>query len=643
MQSQILLSLSILAVISMNLQCQLEWTEILMSASGIPFSSNSSTMLQYSGLKLNNLGNYDSCNSLSYSKYVIIGYNAIPIILQTFCGPSICTEEDYYQASYLIGEESPEYLVIFPEEYQKTYYSDYSESAKKMIMLVLLLVLVGISATIYDLAFKNPEVFLSDFILLFSIKNNLKLFFQSRSIEKTGQTNFEFLNSVRVMSIGWVILGHTYLNNMIFPVVSNIDTAFNEISEAKYILVYGAFYAVDTFFWLSGFFMAYFFLEDLEKSVKASPVKILKVYIHRYLRVTPVYMFCLFFFWTLQIYMGNGPLYVFIDETFFGECKDYWWTNLLYVNNFIPDGKGNGCFGVSWYLGVDMQLSLIGAIVVYLYSKVKKPIGWGLILFFCAVGCISSGLIADAYEMNVSAFSFHGRDEYMSYYYIKPYTRISPYMLGLACAFIVFSSKKTKEKGTAFDKIAAFIETTQSKLIFRLASFAFGVGLINILIFAQYDTYKHPGSDFGFTHWSKKANYAFIAMERLTYGVGISLILLPMLLGYFNNLTQAMCGVLWNCLARLSFVAYLIHENVIGVALKSERDAITYRNYTNIRDTIFFTFLSMLFAFPIVILIEIPLANLERTFRKRIDLRSPQLLVDDDSRISKANEGIELT
>ncbi|OMJ91137.1 hypothetical protein SteCoe_6401 [Stentor coeruleus] len=623
----------------MGLQCELEWGKIIYSATNQPFSSNYSSMFQYSGFKLNYLGNYDSCNNLPGAKYVLIGYSSIPIIVQSFCGPDICTEEDYKDAAHLLGETNAPYEVYFPKSYQEEKYGTYSKSAVLMISLMSVLAFICLAASIYDFLEKSERDHpIATLILSFSVLSNIQKLLSSRSKEKTGDTNLDFLNSIRVMSIFWVILGHTYIFNLLYNPLQNIDTAFGGISESQYILVYGSFYAVDTFFWLSGFLMAYIFLTDLEGSLTMNPSKILKVYIHRYLRITPVYMFCLFFFWTLQEYLGNGPLYIGIEDYFFPECKEYWWTNMLYLNNLIPDGKGNGCFGIGWYLAVDMQLSLLTPIIIFLYARVKKVIGWVMISFFCAIGCISSGIVALKYDLNVSAFAYHGRDEYMSYYYTKPYTRVAPYVLGIACGIILYSSKITKERGNVYDVVAEIIEKFQKHFLGRLFTLIFGLGLINILIFSQYDTYKYPGANFAFTHWSKKANYFFIAMERLTFGIGLSCVVMPMILGYFKFIRDLLSGCVWNTLARLTFSAYLVHSNIIAVITRSERDAITYRANNNIRDTVFYAFISFALAFFIAILVEMPLGNLESVLRKRLDVRVTHLLwTDNNSEKSKDN------
>ena len=46
-------------------------------------------------------------------------------------------------------------------------------------------------------------------------------------------------------------------------------------------------------------------------------------------------MFAILFLTKLQPFFGDGPLW-FIMRKETSACSDYWWTNLLYINNFHP-------------------------------------------------------------------------------------------------------------------------------------------------------------------------------------------------------------------------------------------------------------------------------------------------------------------
>lgn len=43
-------------------------------------------------------------------------------------------------------------------------------------------------------------------------------------------------------------------------------------------------------------------------------------------------------------FVGSGPIYAKIMDDFFYEgCKDYWWTNLILINNFYPWNINSTC------------------------------------------------------------------------------------------------------------------------------------------------------------------------------------------------------------------------------------------------------------------------------------------------------------
>ena len=40
---------------------------------------------------------------------------------------------------------------------------------------------------------------------------------------------------------------------------------------------------------------------------------------------------------TLILYTYSGPYVVLVNaRDAYNSCTDYWWTNLLYINNFVP-------------------------------------------------------------------------------------------------------------------------------------------------------------------------------------------------------------------------------------------------------------------------------------------------------------------
>jgi len=92
--------------------------------------------------------------------------------------------------------------------------------------------------------------------------------------------------------------------------------------------------SVDTFFLISGFLVAYLLLKELDRN--KGRFNIALFYLHRYLRLTPVYAIILGFIATLLVYIGSGPAWsTVVQES--EQCRQHWWNNLLYINNLVDE------------------------------------------------------------------------------------------------------------------------------------------------------------------------------------------------------------------------------------------------------------------------------------------------------------------
>ena len=133
----------------------------------------------------------------------------------------------------------------------------------------------------------------------------------------------------------WVILGHTY--DFILPqVVCRFPILYCSLLFNPY---FNGNLSVDTFFFLSGVLVTYFTLHQMTKKGR---FPFIHYYLHRYLCLTPTYAFVLFFSWHLMFYFATGPASAFQTPN---ACSNYWWTNLLYINNFHPWKLQDECAG----------------------------------------------------------------------------------------------------------------------------------------------------------------------------------------------------------------------------------------------------------------------------------------------------------
>jgi hypothetical protein len=59
------------------------------------------------------------------------------------------------------------------------------------------------------------------------------------------------------------------------------------------------------------------------------------MYIHRYLRLTPAFAALILFSSSLMRYVGNGPIWYNAEKLLVEPCHKYWWSALLYVQNYV--------------------------------------------------------------------------------------------------------------------------------------------------------------------------------------------------------------------------------------------------------------------------------------------------------------------
>jgi peptidoglycan/LPS O-acetylase OafA/YrhL len=470
----------------------------------------------------------------------------------------------------------------------------------------------GVYAKMSDNGDRVDPVLPIKLLMCFSLYTNTKKLFMSRSSEKTGtKETLDIFNGVRAMSMAWVVLGHVFLIKYTNSPLVNFQDAGDWYKHPKGAMIYGAEYAVDVFFWLSGFLVAYFFIMEYNAKNRMNWVYI---YVHRFYRILPAYMFCLFLTWAFLKYIGNGPVW-FIGDGLNNECKNYWWTNLIFLNNFIPDGDGSGCMGWSWYMANDMQFFLITPIILFLYHRIHKLIGWSLLMGLVLTNMLSSGLIASHKNYPVVP------DETYEKIYTKPYCRVGPYAIGVMFGLMYYTYKHHQKTGEIYDPLAYRLLNIFNIRLVRYFFYLVGLALVNYLIFIQVEAYHdfyesaENGSPEPEDYWSQDERNTFYALSRIGFTTGLSLILMPTLMGYNKVAFEILGNSAWTPLARLSFCGYLIHYGLVYAILLSRPVAGYLSNTELFFDFIICLVVTYTAALPISLMLESPLLGIEKILK----------------------------
>lgn len=155
---------------------------------------------------------------------------------------------------------------------------------------------------------------------------------------------------------------------------------------------------VDTFYLLGGLLMALSFL-NTHFATNGSNFTLMKHYIKRYFRLTPVVAVVLWYHVTLlkntelasetlgvlwhEDPKGDGMLHPLV-----ADCRKYCWAILTHFQNFLPF---NLCIEHVWYVATDFQLTLISPIFLLFmvnktYKRTNKIAVLGCVVILVTIG-----------------------------------------------------------------------------------------------------------------------------------------------------------------------------------------------------------------------------------------------------------------
>ncbi|KHJ95569.1 hypothetical protein OESDEN_04485 [Oesophagostomum dentatum] len=274
------------------------------------------------------------------------------------------------------------------------------------------------------------------------------------------------LASVRFISMTWIAAGHVLLQEVNsgtfqynttlqctlvydFPFTDVLKPVLNMRNPLLSTTVTNAFLAVDTFFVLSGILVSYLFFKGKPtKRLVKNWLTWVMYYVHRYIRLTPPVMAFIGFLVTFDPLI-NGPwsksMVIESLNQNFTLCKDYWWRNILYINNFFKSSEG--CYTITWYLAVDTQLYVVAPIfLITLFISTFAGLAVILVGIVASVGYVYAITLHYSYPAIIIGgnLNFAKIDEFFDKYYDKPWTRCPPYLIGIAVGYCLALGRKPK-------------------------------------------------------------------------------------------------------------------------------------------------------------------------------------------------------
>ncbi|XP_076267312.1 nose resistant to fluoxetine protein 6-like isoform X3 [Rhynchophorus ferrugineus] len=310
-------------------------------------------------------------------------------------------------------------------------------------LVTLILVLLVFISTAYDYQTESPKSeekakkksLAQKMFLAFSARLN---FLEMAHLETTNK-DLNILYGLRTIAIMIVILDHRF-GTFTSSALLNFDYVEVQYRAIMACLVFHGDLFVDSFFILSGLLVTYGLLSQFDKRM-VNPGFIVFL---RYIRLTPVYAFVIFYYATMFDYTGNGPLWKIIAGADSNDCKKNWWLNLLYLNNYI--NADHMCMTHAWYLPCDFHYFII-AIGICILIKKEKKIGLSALFSVIIISMVIPFILTVAYSRPAMLLFYPdfltGPKTHPDFLltYSKSHTRATPYFMGMVAGYIYYKLK----------------------------------------------------------------------------------------------------------------------------------------------------------------------------------------------------------
>ncbi|KAL0965890.1 hypothetical protein UPYG_G00287290 [Umbra pygmaea] len=393
---------------------------------------------------------------------------------------------------------------------------------------------------------------------------------------------YSCLNGIRILSLLWIICGHT-LQISAWTNLDNGKTWTQTVEKNPlYIFAFSGpvYLAVDTFLLLGGLLSAKSMLGSINRAEeKLCLYLVAGLLFKRFKRVQPLHLFIVCLTIGLFSVVQRGAFW-FTAEDQIINCKKYWWSNLLLINNLYP--SSDICAPWTWYLSVDFQFHATTPFLIYLF-RLHKGVLVGVSLVLLILSCLISALLTALLQLPVHQPTILKYEPYFLYYYNKPYTRYGPYLIGILTGIYM----TTRKGGLLKNKWQAVLGW-----FCCLSGMALLVGLSYIL----RDVPPQPSAP----------HALYQGLHRTVWALAVSWIILACEEGYGGIINDILSLSVWVPLSNISFACYLIHPILIILYNGKQETPIHYADLNFLYLFLGNLILTVVIGYVLTVLVEKP-------------------------------------
>lgn len=572
-----------------------------------------------SGLVVNKFGRYLQCKSLKdfYYLTVALKYNAAMVMRINLCLPQNCSLSYMAQFRPAIANFLKPYLP-FKIDRNNIIMMDIIKENQRLSKFeplgwfYLIFALVWVFALLVMTALyhwkvmepKDDELSLGKKVMrCFSLQHCFAGLISSKN---KYDENLNVLDGIRVLAMLWILFGHAFLSALMPPVVNIQDFGNDSRYSYLYMFVKSGFIGVDIFFFLSGFLATLGFYNAFKRP-DSRPFKVIIFgYIQRYIRLFPILLvtFVSVRYFLVRLYDSpTSPTNEYLAE----KCSDQWPWYFLHVNNFITP-MVMMCANWTWYLCNDMQFFIILPFFVLLYCKRRL---FGLLAMFTVSTVCLIVQFAIAFQYGFSSVSSRTGNpdrlaDYNNIYYIKPYCRIIPYLMG-SFLFLVYEEAKDEEEGprlfVLFRKAVCSYRALRYPVFYLL-----GLIVTALCIYSYYYLDRYSDSI------NEAVGTVHLVLIKPISIFGLMLMFYPILCGRGRIFFSFIAHPVFSFFGKLVYGVYMFQLVVVVLGDVSRYQAEYYEIKKWTMKFLRLTAISFLFSFVVTIIFESPIVMLLKVF-----------------------------
>ena len=580
--------------------------------------------LYYSGRDIDDLGKYENCIKETELKYALLSVKFdVGNIFLGLCVPKACSSEELriffaglVQKTGLENQiRTSEIKIYSPSEYSSAPMPLSAMIALAVLAIPLILTCFGTFLSSSYLSKMSDDSPLVIVLKEFSLHKNVEKLVNIPDKRDT----LSSIHGLKTICIFSILIYHTFNT---FPrsaigEPNEVRSMYMDFTHKFYILLRQG---VGIFFIVSGFLLSYITLPELYQ--KKSNYNWKLFIIRRILRLTPVYYFALIIDVFLLRYIGSGPQWPLQAFRNFEGCRDYWWSNFLYLQDLVPFSSFS-CMSWSWYVSCDLQFFMISPIILYLYSR-NKLHGYICCAILVIANFLYIGILSQYYGFTPRYYQGFTDQFQAALLTVKPMAWVYSFLIGIAIGFLYRSHvnrinyKQTvmiggddREEISHKNRYADRFEKLCLKIAdHKICRYFFYI--LGVFMMLASELYPYELDKYGNDHWSQSFKSFFLAIQCFMFGLGFTFWFLPILLGHCQIVSKFLSMGIFFPLAKLTFATYLIHPMIIELVVFSSYQRTIIGDFNIVLTGISAFTISTLIAAIIFLTVELPVLTLER-------------------------------